>query len=123
MPYLAKEAEIILNNLILYFQYYFGNETLLYFTDSAEKEAKNDRWDTENNRVVSAMELYLEEEEDRLGFEKAKSFITNLKERIALMKQSNIQHSEVTTAKLEDTRKEAEEKVAAMKNKVVSAFY
>ena len=43
MPYLTEEVKIILNDLIPYFQYHFGNKALLYFTNSVKKEAKDNR--------------------------------------------------------------------------------
>ena len=85
--HLTEEAEVILNNLIPYFQYKFGDNTLLYFTKSTKNKAKKDRSDAKKNRVVYATDLYLEEEEvDKLGFKEAKSFIGSQKERIALAK-------------------------------------
>ena len=48
MPHLTKEVEIMLKDLILSFNYKYGEEVLLYFTDPANKEAQEDNWDKEN---------------------------------------------------------------------------
>ena len=43
MPYLIEEVEIMLSNLIPYFHFKYSNEILLYFIESAKKEAKDNR--------------------------------------------------------------------------------
>ena len=64
--------------MIPYLQHEYGDEVLEYFTKKAKKEAHNDYWDVENNRVVCAMDIHVEEEEeDGLGLEEARVFIKN----------------------------------------------
>ena len=92
----------MLNNLILYFVYTYGNDTLLYFTKSVKKEVKDNKQDSTNNRVVCMTDLYLEEEEeDVLGFQEAKSFIDSQKKLIAQAKNSIIYGLSVGVTNLE----------------------
>ena len=70
MLHMAEEAELMLNNLIPYLQYEYGDEVLEYFTEAAKKEAKDYCWDKENQKVICATNIYTEEEEiDKLGIE------------------------------------------------------
>ena len=80
MPYLVEEVEIMLKNLVLYFNHKHGEEALLYFTNLAKKEAQEDNWDKENQWIVCSTNLYIkEEEENEVGFEEAQVFIINQK--------------------------------------------
>ena len=42
IPYLIEEVEIMLKNLIPYFNHKYGKEALLYFTNLVKKEAQED---------------------------------------------------------------------------------
>ena len=76
MPHLAKEAKIMLNNLIPFLQHKYVDEILQYFTETIKKETKDNRWDLDNNMVIFTIDMYLaEEEENELRFNEAKSFI------------------------------------------------
>ena len=90
MLYIATEAELMLNNLLLYLKHEYSDKILEYFTEVVKKESKDDQWDKENNRVVYAMDMILEEEgEDKLGLEEARVFINNQKKRIEEAKLVN----------------------------------
>ena len=80
MPHVASEVELILNNLLPYLQHKYGDEVREYFTESAKRDSKDDCLDEENKQVVCEIDMYLEEEEeDELGLEEARVFITNQK--------------------------------------------
>ena len=69
------------------------------------------------------MDTYLTEEEiDELGFEEAKTFIDKQKALMESVKKGNTERPE-PGAKLEEIRKEATDKVLAMKNKATSVYY
>ena len=118
IPYMAEEAEIILKNLILYFQYKYGEEVLLYFTESVKKEAQEDNWDEKNQRVVYPTDLYIEEEEeDKVGFKEAQVFITNQKLLIEEAKRKSILRLELGQEdQLSKAHQEAQNKVNSMTN-------
>ena len=80
MPYIVEEAELMINNLLLYLKYKYRYRVLEYFTDIAKKEAREDRQNEENKQVIYATDLYIEEEvEDMLGFKEVKLFINKQK--------------------------------------------
>ena len=91
MPYVAKEAEFMLNNLLIYLKYKYRDRVLEYFTDTAKKEAREDRWDEKNKRIVCTTDLYNKKEiEDILGFEEAKLFINEQKKKMEVLKQASV---------------------------------
>ena len=74
--HLTEEAEIMMNNLILYFVHEFGEEALLYFTNEEKKDAKDDNWDMETKRVVCITDEYLEKKvEDNISLGEAQVYI------------------------------------------------
>ena len=88
--YVATEVKLILNNLLPYLKYEYGDEILEYFMEAAKKESKDDQWDEENNRMVCTTDIVLEEEgEDELGLEEVKVFINNQKKRMKEAKLVN----------------------------------
>ena len=43
LPHLAQEAELMMKNLLVYLHYQWGDDILLYFTDTAKEEAQGDK--------------------------------------------------------------------------------
>ena len=43
MPYLVEEAKLIIQNLLTFLQHKYGNNVLLYFTEEAKEDAKDDK--------------------------------------------------------------------------------
>ena len=63
-------------NLIPYLKHKYGKEILLYFIEEVKVEAIEDRWNETTNRVVCAIDAFLEEEiEDEISLDNAQSFM------------------------------------------------
>jgi hypothetical protein len=56
-----QEAVEKINNLAAYFKHRFGSEALERFTQEAVDTAETTIWDTENDRPITAEEMFLEE--------------------------------------------------------------
>ena len=60
----------MMHNLIPYILYLHGDDILLYFTDKAKEDVKEDGWDEVNKRVVYYIDQFIEEEvEDKIELE------------------------------------------------------
>ena len=89
IPHVATKAELMLNNLIPYLKHEYGDNVLEFFIEAVKKEASKDNWDEKNNRIVCAIDMYLEEGDDNLGMEEVRVFITNQKKRIEEAKKAS----------------------------------
>ena len=59
MLYVVEEAELIMNNLIPYLNYLYGNYIGLYFIDTAKMASKDDSWDNEQGCIIYTTNLFM----------------------------------------------------------------
>lgn len=73
---LAEKVEIMINNLILYFKQKYRDKGLLYFTNKAKEEVKDNILNKETKRIVYLTTNYLKEElKDNIGLDSTKEYI------------------------------------------------
>jgi hypothetical protein len=56
---MVEEAELIMNNLIPYLNYLYGNHIGLYFIDTAKMASKDDSWDNEQGCIIYTTNLFM----------------------------------------------------------------
>ena len=124
MLQLAQEAEIMMNNLIPYLKHQNGEKILRYVIEEAKQEAEKDGQNKENKRVICATDEFLEKElEDNIGLIDTQSYLEVRKKE---MEEAQLQRIAVLTnpkQKLDQLKYETQEKVQALTNKVVAAFF
>ena len=118
LTHLVEEDELMIHNLLPCLRHKHGDEALLYFTEEAKSEARDDGWDAAQNRVACATDTFLEEDlQDDIGLTDAQSCVEEHEKK---MEEKKIGRPSL---KLQEAQEEAKATVAAMTNKVVAALY
>ena len=77
MPHIEEEAYLLMNNLMTFPRYEYSEDVLKYFTSTAKSLSIDDVWDPDQKRVICTVDTNaeMEEEEEKLGFDKALKFM------------------------------------------------
>ena len=76
----------MIHNLILFIWYKYRDKILLYFTEEAKSNAKDNSWDKTTNRVIFAIDTFLEEElEDDIRLFVAQTYIEDQNKKIKII--------------------------------------
>ena len=59
MLHLADEAELMMQNLLIFLRHKYGDNILLYFLEEAKEEVSGDKWDSGHNRIVYATDEFI----------------------------------------------------------------
>lgn len=115
MPNLAKEAQLMMGNLMGYLRFKYGDGVKKYFTQETKIECDADIWDEEKKCVIcnTDVNMELEEDQDEIELKEAMQFLEEERKK----RQPKVITPQQPDPQLQlKAQKEAEEEIRAMDN-------